>query len=211
MLSKGEIASRPGAMMARSTEVAIKFEGKSAHCGEPEKGNDALLTACKFISSIYEFKNIFVKDRSILKFRKMVSGNVRNAISDYIHLDGTMRTFNDSTWDTLVDAMNHIGKELEKEFGVKVIIDVNKGHPAVINDEELYTRAKHCLDDLNFVELRKPVMIAEDFSCFEEVIPGVLFFLGTGTDIPLHNDHFNFDDSLLIDGVHLFENLFNNL
>ena len=38
MLSKGEIASRPGPMMAKSTAVEVEFEGVSAHCGEPEKG-----------------------------------------------------------------------------------------------------------------------------------------------------------------------------
>ena len=32
---KGEIASRPGPMMAKSTAVAVEIEGVSAHCGEP--------------------------------------------------------------------------------------------------------------------------------------------------------------------------------
>ena len=44
---KGEIASRPGPMMAKSTAVAVEIEGVSAHCGEPEKGKDALEAACK--------------------------------------------------------------------------------------------------------------------------------------------------------------------
>lgn len=211
MLEKGEIASRPGPMMARSTEVAITFEGKSAHCGEPEKGNDALLAACKFVDKIYDFKEHFVKERSILKFGKMISGDVRNAISSHTKLDGTMRTFNDTTWDYLVNAMKMLAEDIKDTMGVNVDIDVAKGHPAVVNDERLYNMMKHCTEELNFVELRKPVMIAEDFSCFEQVIPGVFFFLGTGTGIPLHNDHFDFDEDLLIDGVQLFDKLFMEL
>ncbi|MDD7511801.1 MAG: M20 family metallopeptidase [Peptostreptococcaceae bacterium] len=211
MLEKGEIASRPGPMMARSTEVAINFEGKSAHCGEPEKGRDALLAACRFVDTIYNFKDNFVKERSILKFGKMESGDVRNAISSHTRLDGTLRTFNDNTWDYIVNAMRALGDEIESSTGVVVDIDVNKGHPAVVNDERLYAMMKHCTEDLNYVELRKPVLIAEDFSCFEQVIPGVFFFLGTGTGIPLHNDHFDFDDNILIDGVHLFNKLFMEL
>ncbi len=39
---KGEIASRPGPMMAKSTAVAVEIEGVSAHCGEPEKGKGRL-------------------------------------------------------------------------------------------------------------------------------------------------------------------------
>ena len=45
MMAKGEIASRPGPMMARSTAVNVTFEGVSAHCGEPQKGRDALAAA----------------------------------------------------------------------------------------------------------------------------------------------------------------------
>lgn len=207
MLSKGEIASRPGPMMAKSTAVEIEIEGVSAHCGEPEKGRDALEAACRFVSDIYTFKSLYVRDRCVLKFGKLRSGTVRNAISPFSRLDGTMRTFHDATWETLVDAMKSLGEEIESVYGVKFHLDVSKGHPAVINDEKLYAGVKPVLMDLNFVELRKPVMIAEDFSFFEQQMPGVFFFLGTGSGIPLHSDNYDFDDSVLIDAVILFDTL----
>ncbi len=207
MLSKGEIASRPGAMMAKSTSVEVEIEGISAHCGEPEKGRDALEAACKFIADIYMFKSLFVRDRSVLKFGRMESGTVRNAISPHSRLDGTMRTFNETTWNTLVDAMENLGDELENTYGVKFKLDVSKSHPAVINNERLYTMVKPLLTGLNYVELRKPVMIAEDFSFFEQQMPGIFFFLGTGSGIPLHSDNYDFDDTVLIDGVRLFDKL----
>lgn len=50
-------------------------------------------------------------------------------------------------------------------------------------------------------------MIAEDFSFFEQQMPGVFFFLGTGSGIPLHSDNYDFDDSVLIDAVILFDTL----
>ena len=207
MLSKGEIASRPGPMMAKSTAVAVAIEGVSAHCGEPEKGKDALEAACKFVSDIDTFKSLYVRDRCVLKFGKMQSGNVRNAISPFSRLDGTMRTFHDETWETLVNTMKSLGEEIEKVYGVKFDLDVSKSHPAVVNDEKLYAGVKPVLLDLNFVELRRPVMIAEDFSFFEQQMPGVFFFLGTGSGIPLHSDNYDFDDSVLIDAVILFDTL----
>jgi len=209
-LSKGEIVTKPGPMMAKSTAVSIDFEGLSAHCGEPEKGKDALAAACRFVTDIYSYKELHVRERSILKFGKMVSGNVRNAISPYTHLDGTMRTFYDTTWLRLVSAMRTLSDEIYESYGVKVTVDVSKSHPAVNNSAELYERIKPGLSHLNFVELRKPVMIAEDFSFFEQKIPGVFFFLGTGSGVPLHSDNFDFDDSVLIDGVDLFATLIKN-
>lgn len=208
MLEKGEIASRPGAMMAKSTAVDVTIEGVSAHCGDPEKGKDALEAACRFVSDIYSYKTIFVPDRCVLKFGKLESGTVRNAISPFSRLSGTMRTFNEETWNNLVDAMAHLGQELEHAYGVKFSMDVSKSHPAVINNETLYKRIKPHLMGLNYVELRRPVMIAEDFSFFEQQMPGVFFFLGTGSGIPLHSDNYDFDDSIIIEGVKLFDTLF---
>ena len=229
MMAKGEIASRPGPMMARSTAVNVTFEGVSAHCGEPQKGRDALAAACRFVSDIYSYKEHHVRERSVLKFGRMESGNVRNAISPFARLEGTMRTFYDNTWEHLVFAMKKLASEIEEAFGVKVSIDVSKSHPAVVNDEKLYADAKPALMDLNYVELRRPVLIAEDFSFFEQQLPGVFFFIaedfsffeqqlpgvfffvGTGSGIPLHSDDYDFDDSVIIEGVKLFNALFTEL
>lgn len=208
MMAKGEIASRPGPMMAKSTAVDITFEGISAHCGEPHKGRDALAAACRFISDIYAYKEHHIRERSVLKFGRMESGNVRNAISPYTILNGTMRTFYENTWEHMVKAMEKLGDEIYEAFGVKVNIDVSKSHPAVINNETLYNAIKPALLDLNYVELRKPVMIAEDFSFFEQQIPGIFFFLGTGSGIPLHSDDYDFEDDVIIEGVKLFDSLF---
>ena len=60
-------------------------------------------------------------------------------------------------------------------------------------------------------ELDKPVMIAEDFSFYQEKVPGVFFFLGTGSGIPLHSVNYDMDDSVIIQGVKLFEAILKNL
>ena len=208
MLEAGEIASRPGPMMAKSTAVDVTFEGVSAHCGDPDKGVDALEAACRFVTEIYTFKSLHIKERSVLKFGKMESGTVRNAISPFTTLHGTIRTFQEKTWDALVKAMTDLGSKLETQYGVKFDLDVSHSHPAVLNHEDLYTQVRPALMKLRFSELEKPVMIAEDFSFFQEKVPGVFFFLGTGTHIPLHADTYDIDESSLITGPKLFETLF---
>lgn len=209
MLGMGTIASRPGPMMAHSTQVNIDFFGKSAHCGEPEKGNDALDAACRFVNALYKYREEHIPERCIIKFGKMSSGNVRNAISSYTRLEGTMRTFLPETWDKLVNKMNSLATAVYDVLGVNVEVDISNSHPAVINDEILFKKVKKALleSDLDFVELKKPVAIAEDFSFFQEEIPGVFFFLGTGSGIPLHSNNYNFDENVLLDGIKLFESL----
>ena len=56
-------------------------------------------------------------------------------------------------------------------------------------------------------ELAQPSMTAEDFGWYQRFVPGVFFFLGLG-DVPaLHSDNFDFDDSVLVNGADLFEQL----
>ena len=94
---------------------------------------------------------------------------------------------------------------------VTVRPEIVKYHPAVINSPVLYERTIPFLDELGYKELDKPVMIAEDFSFYQEKVPGVFFFLGTGSGIPLHSVNYDMDDSVIIQGVKLFEAILKNL
>ncbi|MEG0392739.1 MAG: M20 family metallopeptidase, partial [Anaerovoracaceae bacterium] len=203
-LPQGKVVSRPGYMMAHSTQVDIHIEGLSAHCGEPEKGKDALATGCKFISELYDFVQFSEIPNALIQFGKMESGQVRNAISAQTTISGTMRTFEDSAFKTITGAMNSLANELSEDYGCKINVDYSKDHPAVVNDEQLYQRILPMLTNFSFEELDKPVMIAEDFSFFQKELPGLFFFLGTGSNIPLHSQNYDFDEKVLDTGVALF-------
>ena len=59
----------------------------------------------------------------------------------------------------------------------------------------------------NLLELEKPTLITEDFSFYQQRLPGLFFFLGIGGDQPLHSDCFQFDEWLLLPGLALFQKL----
>lgn len=203
----GYICTMPGAMMARSTEINVVIEGLSSHAGEPEKGKDALEAAAVFISHVYAYKRANLPSNSVLKFGKMISGNVRNAISARTELFGTTRTFDDKIFDMMIAEMEAAGKMIEKNFGVSFSLDSSNSHPCVVNDPVLYKKIKPVLENLNFVEMKEPVKIAEDFSFYQEKYPGVFFHLGTDSSTPLHSADYYIDESALIEGVKLFEAL----
>ena len=52
-----------------------------------------------------------------------------------------------------------------------------------------------------------PLLIAEDFAWYQQWLPGMFLLLGTGTDIPLHSDRFDFDESILIAGLDAYKRL----
>lgn len=204
-LAAGTIASRREEMMSRSCEVTVDITGRSAHIAKAAEGLDALAAAIEFYrrATLLEAalpKKVF----RLLKFGKLESGTVRNAIPGHAHLEGSLRAFHDETFEALRSGILSIGKDVENETGCTVHIHMNDGYPAVINPGALYDRVRKIVD---FQELESPSMITEDFSWYQKTLPGMFFFLGTGDSPALHADTFDFDESILLKGADFFEKL----
>ena len=50
-------------------------------------------------------------------------------------------------------------------------------------------------------------MISEDYSFYGLEVPSIFFYVGTGTGIALHAADFDFDESVLVQGVELYKTL----
>ncbi len=203
MLEKNRIGSRANEFMAKSSEIDIRITGKSAHCAYPEQGIDALAIGCEMIEKLYRMEKEEIPEQEfrLLKFGKMISGTVRNAISADTVLEGSLRAFNEETGGYLFRRIGEIAGSMEINYGCQIAFDRSDGHPAVINDAMLFREAEKLLDEFGFHSFKKPFMLAEDFSYYQKEVPGLFLFLGTGTNIPLHNNKFDFDEEVLLTGV----------
>lgn len=204
-LPEGTVYSRKNEMMSRSCEVKVDIFGKSAHIAKAQEGIDAMAAGVEFYSRVMTMvaalpKNVY----RVLKFGKMESGTVCNAISGHTRLEGSLRTFQDEVFYSIRAGIVSIGKEIERATGCTVSIYMNDGYPAVMNPEGLYERVKKCA---GFEELDHPSMITEDFSWYQKTLPGMFFFLGTGDSPALHASDFDFDEGVLSKGVDFFETL----
>ncbi len=70
-------------------------------------------------------------------------------------------------------------------------------------------------DNWTLVEAQ-PLMIAEDFSYYQQKVSGVYFLLGTGNPskgyvYPLHSNRFNFDEEVLLYGIQLYVDILRSL
>jgi hippurate hydrolase len=64
--------------------------------------------------------------------------------------------------------------------------------------------------DMSDTTLVEPVMAAEDFSFYQQEIPGLFLFLGAAggkNSAPLHNGYFDFDEDALLYGVEIYRRL----
>lgn len=213
-MEAGKLASKPGPMMPRSSEITIEVFGKSSHATAPEKGIDALFIGCRYIQEVYETKarlqrpNPAPDERTIIQICKMESGTARNVISGYSALLGTMRAFSEEDFAGLVNILETTADRLSEEYHCEIKADHSEGYPPIINNPRLYKEILPSLKEtLDYTELEIPAMISEDYSFYGLHVPSVFFFLGTGTGIALHSNNFDFDESVLLQGLELYKTL----
>lgn len=207
-LPAGEIFSRRQEMMSRSCEVKVDIYGKTAHIAKAQEGIDAMAAGVEFYSRVMAMETALPKKVfRLLKFGKMESGTVCNAISDHTRLEGSLRAFQDDVFYALRAGIVSTGKDIERRTGCSVNVYMNDGYPAVMNPADLYDRVRKAVA---FQELEVPSMITEDFSWYQKTLPGLFFFLGLGDTPALHADDFDFDEQILIKGADFFETLAEN-
>ncbi len=211
----GSISSRPGRMMPRSSQINISITGKTSHATDPDNGIDALYIACRYVQEVYDLKARDGKpdpapdERTIIQICRFESGTARNIISGYTELVGTMRAFSDEDFQWLVSILKDVAAGLEKEYGCKIDVKYTEGYPPIVNDVELYDSVAPALRSAldNYIEMPEPAMISEDYSFYGQLVPSIFFYVGTGTGIALHATNFDFDESVLLQGVELYKTL----
>ena len=211
-LEKGAIGSRPNEFMACASEVDITVMGKSTHAAESEKGIDPIEIGAELLQRLYQMEReqIDPKQYRILKFGYFEGGTVRNIIPEKVKMGGSYRSFYPEVFDFMIRRTQEIITELEIETGCKIDFKYTEGYPSLMNDEKLFQILKQTLSkEFHFVQFKKPFMIAEDFSFYCKRLPGCFMYLGTGTEIALHNCHFDFDEEILQNGIKAYLRLMN--
>lgn len=208
-LPMGQVFTRPGPLMARANEVTVTVTGKSVHLSRASQGRDALASGAEYLRRAYAMVDALPPEepRAFL-FGKMVSGTVRNAVSGKTVLEGSLRTYREETYRFCREQLEAIGRELAAETGCGVEVYLNEGYPAVWNDERLYEKVCSALGADAPGLLEVPALAAEDFSFYQQAVPGVFFFLGVGQTPELHAPDFCFDDeAVLPKGVEFLKRL----
>lgn len=205
-LSKGHIYSKANELMAQASEVFTTVHGKSAHVASSKEGIDALHIACSFITDVYAMEASLPQEtHRLLKFGSFKSGHVRNVLSDYTEMEGTLRSYDSKVHQYLKDQLSTIAKRYEQDYGCQIKTTYLDGYNAVINDAQLFN---HVLTKIPYlIKLDQPVLQAEDFGIYGKHCPTLFCFLGLGKTTPLHSQTFDFDMSILDKGLEFFIDL----
>jgi len=213
----GQIAMKSGYMSATDDEIIIKFHGTAAHSSEPETGTNAITMAAHAITAMQSIQTACISPHDIATFSicKIRGGEAINIIADTVEMSGMIRCIEKATKLKFREKIEQICKNTALAFGGSVEIDFIEGFPAVYNDPSLNEiveiAAKEALSHDNVTEIKIPHLGSEDFSYYQEVIPGVMFMLGvgvTGEDRGLlHTPSLNVHEDALTVGVKVFTSI----
>lgn len=204
----GAAATKPGPLMAQMCDFQIDIRGRASHGAKPQAGIDALVAAAQLVMAVQTIvsRSVDPYETAVVTIGRIDGGRIHNVICENVHLEGTMRAFEPDVMDTVKQRLQEILVGIETMYGVEIEYFEPIGYPAVINDEELFgrARAKFAGDELLDVN---PFMMAEDFSNYQLRVPGLYTFIGVGEGEgtePLHSSRFNFNEQAMLNGVEYF-------
>lgn len=214
----GTIRYKPGGTMAAVERFVIDVKGKQTHGSAPWTGVDPILISAKIIDglqTIISRESPLVDEAAVITVGKITSGVRFNIIPENAEMIGTVRTLNPKMRELIIRRMSEMVPAIAKAYGGDATITFQNNTSITFNNPELVAQMLPTIQGIagkEHVVLSKASTGGEDFSYFQEVVPGFYFFLGgkspeTENPPSHHTPDFYIDESGLVLGVKVMSQL----
>ncbi len=208
----GMIRYKPGGTMAAAQRFVLKINGTQTHGSQPWAGVDPILIAAKIIDAyqtIISRESDLTNEAAVISVGKITAGVRFNIIPESCELIGTVRTLDFGMQKHINQRMKELAQGIAAAYGGTAELDIQNSTSITNNDPSLVNELLPTLERVagkDQVVLSKATTGAEDFSYFQEQVPGFYFFLGGMTpgstgSYPHHTPDFKIDESGLLLGV----------
>ncbi|MGG0290353.1 M20 peptidase aminoacylase family protein [Bacillus pacificus] len=199
-LPVGTIGIKDGPLMAGVDRFEIEIHGVGTHAAVPDAGVDPIVASSQIVMALQTIvsRNISSSHNAVVSVTNIHSGNTWNVIPEKAILEGTVRTFQAETREKIPALMERIIKGVSDALGVKTEFHFHSGPPAVHNDESLTHLCTQTAQEMSLdVITPTPSMAGEDFSFYQQHIPGSFVFMGTSGTHEWHHPSFTVDEQAL--------------
>lgn len=213
----GMIEYREKGIMAAVNSFSVTIKGKQAHGSAPWNGVDPIVTASQIVNNIQTIvsRNLQLTNQAAVVTIGQIHGGVRsNIIPEEVFMEGTIRTLDAGMREKVFERLETIVTNTAKSNGAEAILDIREGYPVTYNHPELTAQMVPTLEEVagaHNLKYTNAITGAEDFSFFQEEIPGLYFFIGGlppgGTPAGHHTPDFYIDENGLKLGVRAMANL----
>ncbi|HEY3280277.1 MAG TPA: amidohydrolase [Gemmatimonadales bacterium] len=216
----GQVRYRAGGIMAAADGLRIVVHGRQTHGALPWAGVDPIVVAAQIVVGLQTIasRQVDIAVAPAIVTIGAIQGGVRNnIIPDSVVMIGTIRTFDPAVQRDIHDRVRRTAESIAQSAGATAQVTIEPGYPVTFNDPALTERMVPTLRRVagaSSVSTAVPQTTAEDFSRYEQKIPGMFFFLGItppGADpktvAPNHSPRFFVDEAALGVGVRAMAHL----
>src|SRR2546425_823228 len=216
----GEIRYRPGGTMASADAFRIVVHGRQTHGALPWAGIDPIVIASQIVLGLQTItsRQIDLTAAPAIVTVGAINGGMRyNIIPDSVVMIGTIRTFDTAVRNDIHQRVRRTAESIAQSAGASAVVVIDTTTAVTYNDPALTESILPTLRAVagaSHVALGPPITAAEDFSRYQQRIPGVFFFLGItppGTDpakaAPNHSPRFYVDEAAFPVGVRAMAHL----
>jgi len=181
----GELAYRPGSMMAAVDSFKIVVHGKQTHGAYPWLGVDPIVVAAQIVLGLQTIPSRQVDSSlapSIVTVGAIHGGVRNNIIPDDVEMIGTIRSLDAKMRDDIHARIKRTAEDIARSGGATATVTIDEGYPITYNDLTVTERMAPTLRRVagpSNVEVVNATLGAEDFSFFQQKVPGLFFWLGT--------------------------------
>ena len=208
----GTIRYKSGGTMAAVERFVVNISGKGTHGWAPWTGVDPILIAAKIIDgfqTIISRESPLVEEAAVITVGKISAGVRFNIIPETAELIGTVRTLNPEMRALIIRRMNEMARDIAKAYNGSAEIEWQNNTVVTYNDPELTAQMVPSLESVAGKENVQTTVAStggEDFSYYQEIVPGFFFFLGgmepgNKEPFPHHTPDFKVEDSGMALGV----------
>ncbi|TVZ51486.1 amidohydrolase [Dokdonia sp. Hel_I_53] len=199
------IRYKAGGTMAAVERFVVNVKGKQTHGSQPWSGVDPILISAKIIDgfqSIISRESKLTDEAAVITVGKITSGLRFNIIPESAEMIGTVRTLDPDMREKIIRRMTEMARDIAKAYGGEATIDWQEMTLVTYNDPALTSKMLPTLQSIagkDNLNSQKAVTGGEDFSYFQEKVPGFYFFLGGMTPdnieaFPHHTPDFYIDE-----------------
>ena len=216
----GKITYKPGGMMAASQRFVINVKGKQAHGSTPWQSVDPIVTSAQIINGLQTLisrESELTEEAAVISVGSIHSGIRFNIIPESLEMIGTIRTLDKDMKELIRKRMQEMVPAIAQAYRAEATLTIQDGADITFNNEALTEKMIPTLERVagkeNIYEINA-ITGAEDFSYFQNEVPGLFFFLG-GTPLDMkeseapshHTPSFIVDDASMKLGVKALSNL----
>ncbi|PLV61068.1 amidohydrolase [Erwinia sp. B116] len=210
----GTVGFTEGVFSAASDNFDLILQGTGAHAAMPDKSCDPIVMGAGVVHALQQVvsRRLNPNDRAVLTVASFLADGGYNVIPDSAHLRGTLRTLSREAREEIPKMMEQMLEGLTRASGGSYQLNWTRGYVTGVNHRDACQIAaenvRAQLGEQALKILPHPMFGCEDFSAYQQVVPGCFLFVGSGNEAigacwNLHNPHFRLDEAVLPLGVKL--------